>query len=193
MVITLREGGETAGFHGVEGTLFLHDAPWASDNAARASLLSDIGDMTARGHILAARLAATTLDPRTVRAAWAAHRWALRGRMDGQECFASQTSILEWRATLDAMDTDLGENGYYSAPIREALGVALRAAAVGPRYGEPKIEARVAPDQLHIPLVIDGPDRVWDQVDREALARGIDQSFARIERDSPAIARAEGR
>jgi hypothetical protein len=51
----------------------------------------------------------------------------------------------------------------------------------------------VEPERLHTPVPITGPDRVWDSVDRQRLRRAIDETFARIERDAPAVAHLEGR
>jgi high-affinity iron transporter len=187
------EPGEAAGFHGVEAKLFSVKAPWANDTGERASLLADIEDLLTRGRVAAGRIDAMTLDPAVLRDAWAAHGWTLRGRSDGQECVASQSSILEWSATLDAMDADLGRNGHYTEPIRGALSAAFAEAASGPRSGELREETRVEPERLHTPVPITGPDRVWDSVDRQRLRRAIDETFARIERDAPAVAHLEGR
>jgi len=187
------EPGETAGFHGVEAQLFLERAPWTSEPKQRAALLAAVGDLHARGRVAAAKIDAMTLDPAVMRDAWLKHGWALRGRIDGQECGASQTSILEWSATLDAIDADLGEKGRYTEPIREALSAAFVEAARGPRFGEHREETRVEPDRLHAPISLIGPDRVWDSVDRQRLRRAVDETFARIERDASAVARIEGR
>jgi hypothetical protein len=139
------------------------------------------------------KIDAMTLDPAVVRDAWAKHAWVLRGRIDGQECGASQTSISEWSATLDAMDADLGGNGRYTEAVRVVLAPAFMEAARGPRFGEHREEARVEPERLHTPIPVTGPDRVWDSVDRQRLRHALDETLARIERDASAVARLEGR
>jgi len=187
------EPGEAAGFHGAEAKLFLERAPWASEPGQRATLLGDLGDLLTRGRVAVGKIDAMTLDPAVVRDAWVKHAWLLRGRIDGQECGASQTSILEWGATLDAMDADLGGNGRYTEPVRVVLAPAFMEAARGPRFGEHRVETRVEPERLHIPSPVTGPDRVWDSVDRQRLRLALDETFARIERDASAVARLEGR
>jgi FTR1 family protein len=186
------EPGESAGFHGVEATLFQEHAPWVGNARARAALLGDLDDLSSRGRLAAGRIEAMTLDPAAMRDAWAKHAWALRGRADGQECAASQTSILEWAATLEAIDADLGGSGRYTEPIRGVLSAAFAEAAVGPRFGEHRAETRVEPERLHTSIPVIGPDRVWDSIDRQRLLRAIDEAAARIERDTPTIARLEG-
>jgi FTR1 family protein len=187
------EPGETAGFHGVEAALFLERAPWASEAGQRAALLAALEDLHTRGRVAAGKIDAMTLDPGVMRDAWAKHAWVLRGRIDGQECGAAQTSISEWSATLDAIDADLGGQARYTEPIREALSAAFAEAARGPRFGEHREETRVEPERLHTPIPLTGPDRVWDSVDRQRLRRAVDETFARIERDASAVARIEGR
>ena len=187
------EPGESAGFHGAEAKLFLVNAPWASESGQRAALLADLGDLLARGRVAVGKIDAMTLDPAVVRDAWAKHAWVLRGRTDGQECGASQTSIVEWGATLDAMDADLGDNGRYTEPVRAVLAPAFAEAARGPRFGEHREETRVEPERLHVQTQVTGPDRVWDSVDRQRLRRALDETIARIERDASAVARHEGR
>ncbi|HEY6221977.1 MAG TPA: hypothetical protein VIX13_05520, partial [Candidatus Eisenbacteria bacterium] len=187
------EPGKAAGFHGVEGKLFLERAPWASEAVQRAALVGDLEDLVARGRIAAGKIEAMTLDPAAMREAWLKHGWALRVRADGQECGASQTSILEWGATLDAMDADLGVNGRYTEPVREVLAPAFAEAVRGPRFGEHREETRVEPERLHTPTPVTGPDRVWDSVDRQRLRLALGETLARIERDAPAVARLEGR
>lgn len=177
------EPGEAAGFHGVEAALFLKGAPWAGDARERSSLLADESDLLARSRIALGSLRALTLDRATVREAWAGHRWTLVGRLDGQESVASQTSISEWSATLEALDADLGGGGYFSAPIREALSTAMAQAATPPHFGEHQPESGTTPERLHISTPPTGPDRAWDLVDRERLRRAIDETFARIESD----------
>lgn len=187
------EPGEAAGFHGVEAKLFREGAPWARDAKERTALIADLDDLLARGRVAAGRIDAMTLDPATLRDAWVKHAWVLRGRADGQECAASQTSIMEWASMLEAMDADLGRNGYDAEPIRGVLSTAFTEASNGPRFGECREETRVDPERLHAPIAVTGPDRVWDSVDRQRLRRAIDVTIARIERDAPAVARLEGR
>jgi len=174
------EPGEAAGYHGVEAALFQSGAPWARDRKARITLEGDIDDLLARNRIAAAKIDAMPLDPASMRAAWSDMRWTLLGRSDGQECPASQSSILEWGATLDAIDSDLGAHGRDTAPIRSALGAALAEAAQGPRYGEFLAETRTSVGRLHLAKPVSGPDRVWDGVDRAALRSAIDETFERI-------------
>jgi high-affinity iron transporter len=187
------EPGEGAGFHGAEAELFLERAPWGSNPARRAALVADLGDLLTRGRVAAGKIDAMTLDPAVLRDAWTKHAWVLRGRIDGQECGASQTSISEWHATLDAMDGDLGGNGRYTEPVRAVLAPAFAEAARGPRFGEHREETRVAPDRLHTQPPLTGPDRVWDSVDRQRLRRALDETLARIERDASVVARHKGR
>ncbi|HYR69725.1 MAG TPA: hypothetical protein VER77_07560, partial [Candidatus Dormibacteraeota bacterium] len=187
------EPGKAVGFHGVEAELFRERAPWAGAAGRRAALVGDLGDLLARGRFAAGRIDAMTIDPVVTREAWAKHGWVLRGRSDGQECAASQTSILEWGATLDAMDADLGGNGRYTEPVRVVLAPAFAEAARGPRFGEHREETRVAPERLHTQAPLTGPDRVWDSVDRQRLRRALDETLARIERDASVVARHEGR
>jgi hypothetical protein len=67
---------------------------------------------------------------------------------------------LEWGATLNAIDADLGGNGRYSEPVRGVLAPAFAEAARGPRFGECREETRVDPERLHTPIPVTGPDRV---------------------------------
>ncbi len=175
------EPGEAAGFHGIESALFEVGAPWAADARARALLLGDVGNLTARARVAERSLAALTLDPATLRDAWHAHRWTFLGRIDGQESASSQTSILELSAALDALDADLGGRGYYTEPIRAAVSPALMESGRGVQFGEYRPEVRVAADELHMAPPLVGPDRVWETVDREPLRRAVEDSFARIE------------
>lgn len=186
------EPGEDEGFHGVEAAVFLRGAPWASDAQARAALESDINALLDRSRVAVGRVGAMTLDPATVRRAWTGQRWTLLGRTDGQESAASQTSISEWASSLDALDADLGGNGYYAAPIRESFGAALTDAAQGPRFGEQSPEVLSTPDRLHVATSLTGPDRVWDSVDRESLRRAVETTLNRIEKGAQAKARIEG-
>ena len=187
------EPGETAGFHGVEAALFSEGAPWATDSRARRRLVADIDELRTRSRAAAGSLHPLTLSPATLRAAWLDHRWTLMGRIDGQESFASQTSITEWRTTLDAIDADLGKDGYYTAPIREALSPALARSAGAPPYGEAQPESRTTPELLNVPVPPTGPDRVWDSVDRGRLQHAVQETFRRVEHDGPATALAAGR
>ena len=179
------EPGESAGFHGVEATLFERGAPWAADRRARTALAADISDLIALADVASDAVSAMVLDPGTVRAAWSGSRWTLLSRMDGQESAASGTSIVEFGATLDAMDRDLGQEGYYTRPIRAALGPTLAESARGPRFGEHATEIRVAPERLHATIAAEGPDRVWEAIDRESLRRGIEETIRRIEAGPP--------
>ncbi len=179
------EPGEAAGFHGVEVVLFARDAAWAHDGRSRRPLQTDVGELRARSRAALGPLETLTLAPATVRDAWMDHRWTLNGRIDGQESAASQTSILEWGATLDALDDDMGRNGYYSAPIREALSPALAHSSAQPRFGVALAESRTSPDMENVAIPVTGPDRVWDGVDRSRLQAAVSETFARIERDFP--------
>lgn len=179
------EPGEAAGFHGVEVVLFARDAAWAHDGRSRRPLQTDVGELRARSRAALGPLETLTLAPATVRNAWMDHRWTLNGRIDGQESAASQTSILEWGATLDALDDDMGRNGYYSAPIREALSPALAHSSAQPRFGVALAESRTSPDMENVAIPVTGPDRVWDGVDRSRLQAAVSETFARIERDFP--------
>jgi hypothetical protein len=152
-------GGEAAGFHGVEGILFARGATWARDGGLRRTLQADVHELRARSQAALGSLEGLTLAPSTVRDAWIAHRWTLSGRIDGQESAASQTSILEWGATLDALNGDLGRNGYYSAPIREALSPALARSLAPPRFGETHAESRTSPEMESVATPVTGPDR----------------------------------
>src|SRR2546427_1282441 len=145
------EPGKAAGFHAVEAKLFLEGAPWASGASERAALLADAGDLLARCRVAAGRIRAMTIDPATMRDAWVKHGWTLIGRIDGQECYASQTSISEWRAIIDAMDIDLGRGGYYTSPIRNSLSEALTKDAAGSRLRTMGAATLVEPTQLHSP------------------------------------------
>lgn len=186
------EPGESAGFHGVEETLFAAGAPWTRNPAARSALRADIEDLLGRARFATSVLEGTTYDPARVRAAWSAHRWTMLQRTDGEESGASQTSILEFCATLDALDRDLAAGGLHaagaaapdppSAPIRLALGNSPAQARHGPRFAEFALESRVSDSELHKPLPHPGPDRVWDGIDRAALREAIQKFFTRVDR-----------
>ncbi|HEY7728463.1 MAG TPA: hypothetical protein VID50_08415, partial [Candidatus Eisenbacteria bacterium] len=180
------EPGEAAGFHGIEATLFQSGGTWAGDPDARKGLLADVDELLARSRSAAGLIRSLTLSPATVRGAWAGHRWTMVGRIDGQESFASQSSITEWRATLDAIDADLGYGGFFTAPIREALEPALTRSAEPPSYGEARPELRTTPEQLHVAVPLTGPDRVWDSIDRARLLRAVEETFTRVEQNGPA-------
>jgi hypothetical protein len=180
------EPGEAAGFHGIEATLFQSGGTWAGEPDARKGLLADVDELLARSRSAAGLIRSLTLSPATVRGAWAGHRWTMVGRIDGQESFASQSSITEWRATLDAIDADLGYGGFFTAPIREALEPALTRSAEPPSYGEARPELRTTPEQLHVAVPLTGPDRVWDSIDRARLLRAVEETFTRVEQNGPA-------
>ena len=184
------ERGEGKGYHAVEATIFEAGSPWTQDARIAATLRSDVADLVARSRIATAAIAAYPIDPTSARAAWARMRWPFLGRTDGQECPAAQTSILEWGAVLDAMDQDLGGAGRYSAPIRAILGPALTEAALTRGFGEFATETQVTPDRLHAPIVVRGPDRVWENVDRAALRAAVNAAFDRIVQNPPAAVRA---
>ncbi len=164
------EAGEGGGFHGVEETLFAAGAPWAGDAAARRPLLGAIGELRTRADAAAGALRTTVATSTRVRAAWEAYRWTLMGRLDGQESIASQTSLTELLATLQAMDEDLGSRDA-TAGVRRALAPAVAASARGPRYGEWAPESEVALASLHRPVGVIGPDRGFDLVDQGTLRR----------------------
>lgn len=174
------EPGEGNGFHAVEAAVFEAGSPWTHDARIAARLRSDVADLVARSRIATDAIAANPINPATARAAWAKMRWPLLGRTDGQECPAAQTSILEWDAVLDAMDQDLGGAGRYTAPIRMVLGPALAQAALVRGHGECATEARTTPERLHASIAVQGPDRVWDGVDRAALRAAVNASFDRV-------------
>jgi high-affinity iron transporter len=175
------EAGEAAGFHAVEEALFAAGAPWTSDASARQPLLRAIADLRSRAGAAEGALRIAVLSPERVRAAWAGHRWTLLGRLDGQESAASQTSLLEIVATLDAMDADGGAPGL-TAGVRRTLGPALAQATGGPRYGEWTPESTVSLAAMHRPIAIVGADRGFDGVDRLELRRAAGEAFDRIER-----------
>jgi hypothetical protein len=88
---------------------------------------------------------------------------------------------VEFCATLDALDEDLGTGGGHpSAPIRLALGKAPAWARRGPRFAECAPESHVSDAELHAPLPRRGPDRVWEGIDRAALRTATQRTFARV-------------
>lgn len=180
------EPGEAGGFHGVESTLFAVAAPWVKSPAALARLRGDLNDLLARARVATGILATGTWEPARVRAAWSSHRWILLRRIDGEESAASQTSILEFASSLDALDTDLGSGAmgpsvFPSAPLRRVLGSAFAEARRGPRYGEYRDERVLASESsIHVPLRRSGPDRVWEGVDRDVFRRALLETFAQI-------------
>ncbi len=169
------EEGEMRGFHGVEPALFERGAPWARSGAARSALREGVLDLLARARIATSALREATYGPRLVCTAWSNYRWTFLQRADGEESAASQTSMLEFAATLDALDADLGLGA--SAPIRLALGDAPARSQQGAPYSEYVPEARVPEEDALKARARVGPDRVWDDVDREPLRRAIQRVF----------------
>jgi FTR1 family protein len=170
------EMGGTEGFHGVESILFPAGAPWTGDTVARRALLEQIADLRARADHASSNLRAIVWTPGRVRNAWADYRWTFMGRLDGEESVVSGTSLVEMRATLDAMDSDLGHPAA-TAAVRRALEPAVIAASGAPPYREWTAESAVASEALHQPLPPAGPDRGFDLVDRASLRRAASAMF----------------
>lgn len=173
------EAGEPAGFHGVEEKLFESGAPWTREPMARRALLGAIADLRARAGTVDGVLNTMVLSPSRVRNVWSDFRWTLIGRLDGQESVASQTSLVELLALLNALDADLGKPDA-TAGIRRALAPAVAASSGAAPFGEWMGETTVAVASLHRPRAIAGPDRGFDQVDRTALREAATNLFERL-------------
>ncbi len=173
------EMGGADGFHGVEGILFTAGAPWTRDRDSRRSLLGAVTDLRARAAAASSGLRAAVMSPERARAAWTDYRWTFLGRLDGEESVASGTSLVELRATLDALDADLGDAAT-TAEVRRALEPAVRAAAGAAPYREWTPESAVTAATLHLSAPAEGPDRGFDRVDRAALRRAAGAMFDRI-------------